>query len=311
MPYQCGIFCFNEHINLSAFILKTNRLHLQAAIRFLSNMINPPKVIFLIILFCSHLPMVSKSQTRVPFKQSDVYRFADGVVYTYSNPARWNKKDFMILGGIVIATAGLSLIDEPVDEFWSDQDSKFLDGVERIGYHYGKPYSAFITTGGFYLVGLIINDRWTKDTGISLGVSLLTAGLLQTFVKDAIGRARPGTGVGAFTFDPFSGSPAYHSFPSGHMTVAFSISHILASRINNLPIKIFLYGLAGTTAIARQYSRAHWVSDLVFAGSVAWSLAETALKRIDRTRPSTQPASKVSIKLTPYLSGVSLVATFK
>lgn len=243
------------------------------------------------------------------FKESDVYRFGDGIVYTYSNPTRWDKKDWMTLGGVLIATAGLTLVDEPVHKFWLRQDSKFLDGVERIGYHYGKPYSAFIATSGFYLTGLLINDRWSKDTGLALGVSLLTSGLLQTFLKDAIGRARPGTGLGAFSFNSFSGSPAYHSFPSGHLSVAFSISHVLARRINYLPVKIVFYSLAAVTAVARQYSEAHWVSDLAFAGSLAWSCAETAMHRINQTRSLERATSKKLLKVTPYMRGISIVVS--
>ena len=53
---------------------------------------------------------------------------------------------------------GFRLIEDI--NFWIKQDSRFLDGVNTVGYHYGKPYSAFLFTGGFYLGGLLFKSEW-------------------------------------------------------------------------------------------------------------------------------------------------------
>ena len=61
--------------------------------------------------------------------------------------------------------------------------------------------------------------------------SVTTPGIVQTLSKSLVGRARPATGEGELSFEPFGGVP-YHSFPSGHTMLAVATSWILARRIN-------------------------------------------------------------------------------
>jgi membrane-associated phospholipid phosphatase len=237
-------------------------------------------ILFLVSWF--NYPQTVFSQDTL-LHESDLYRFADAVVYTYTQPTRWKKKDFIRLAGLLAGTAAITLIDEPVRDFFQRTQPDFPNEVEVIGFHLGKPYSAFITTGTFYLVGAALNDKWAKETGIQLGVTLLTSGLLQTISKDLIGRARPGTGEGVYSFQPFSGKAAYHSFLSGHVSVAFGTSLVVASRIRSLPMKIFFYSLAATTALSRMHTDAHWLSDIAFGGALAWFCNKTAVKRLTQT----------------------------
>ncbi|MBT1702216.1 phosphatase PAP2 family protein [Fulvivirgaceae bacterium PWU20] len=237
---------------------------------------------------------------------NDIYRFADGVAYTYTQPLRWKQKNWITLAGLLAGTALVTLADKPVQDFFDGAEGKFYERIERIGFHYGKPYSAFTFTGTFYIGGLILNNRWAKDTGIGLGATLLTSGLLQTFLKDAVGRARPGTDVGAYRFKPFSQDVGYHSFPSGHMSVAFGISLVMAKRITYIPVKIFFYSLAASTAISRLYSDAHWISDIAFGGAIAWFCGETALRRLSVNTSRPRRNNSVSWHVTPYPGGLSL-----
>src|SRR5687767_4279875 len=100
------------------------------------------------------LPILTHAQVdSVAIERWDITRGVDGVLYTFAAPARWKGKDWIKLGGIVAGTAAITLLDEPVRNFWKQQDSKVMDGFERIGYHYGKPYAAVGLTGGVYLAG--------------------------------------------------------------------------------------------------------------------------------------------------------------
>jgi hypothetical protein len=174
------------------------------------------------------LPVLVNAQfDSVMLKRADMIRGVDGIVYTFSSPARWKGKDWLKLGGVAATCAAITFLDEPVRNFWSKQDSKFMDGFERVGYHYGKPYSALAITGGFYLTGVIFKNAWAKETGLMLATSLTTSTVVQTFFKNALGRARPSVGVGNYETEPFSDRAAFHSMPSGHTTVAFTTSLIL------------------------------------------------------------------------------------
>lgn len=132
------------------------------------------------LLLFAALPscLFAQQKDRSPFRP-DPLRFADGVLYTWSAPARWQARDWVVLGGLVAGTSALTLLDEPVRDFWQGQNNRFMSGVERIGYHYGKPYSAFAFTGGFYLTGVIFRNEWARETGLMLGTTLLSSGTIM------------------------------------------------------------------------------------------------------------------------------------
>lgn len=240
----------------------------------------------------------------------DVFRFADGVVYTLSSPLRWDNKDLLVLGGLVAGTTALSFADQPVRHFWQSRDAKFLQGIELIGYHYGKPYTAVSLSAGFYLTGIIFQSEWAKETGLMLGTSIFSSSLVMGAIKNVAGRARPGRTVDNLIFEPFSELPAYHAFPSGHSSIAFGISLILASRVDNVPLKILFYSLAGSTAVSRMYSDAHWISDIAFGGMLAWFCADTAMSRIQMNRfRSVRKRNTLAWKVYPYPGGVTFRAS--
>jgi membrane-associated phospholipid phosphatase len=243
-------------------------------------------------------------------KTTDAARYLDAVGYTFASPARWKNRDWIKLGGLLAGTAALTLIDQPARNFWLEQDSKFLDGVNTVGYHYGKPYSAFAFTGGFYLAGLVFKNSWAKETGLVLGASLLSAGLMEMTLKPAFGRARPFEGKGQYEVTFFNKEAAYHSFPSGHASMGFTISMVMARRVESVPLKIAFYSLAASTAVCRLYSDAHWTSDVAFGGAIAWFCSDVIIKRLEQSRFRPIRQDKLKLDVEPYLSGVSLRATF-
>jgi membrane-associated phospholipid phosphatase len=269
------------------------------------------KIRYKLILLAITLPCVVFGQGDSLRVRSDAFRLADGVVYTFSSPARWTGKDVLVLGGLIAGTTALTYMDHPVRDFWQRHDNRFMDGVERVGYHYGKPYTAFGFTTGVYLAGVIFKNQWAKETGLVLGTTLFTSGFLMGVLKDVAGRARPAEGIDHMEFKPFNQAPAYHAFPSGHSAVAFGISLVMAKRIDNLPVKILFYSLAGTTAVSRMYSDSHWVSDIAFGGMLAWFCADTALMRMqaNRFRTSFRAKNKLVWKVFPYPGGLTARAS--
>jgi membrane-associated phospholipid phosphatase len=258
------------------------------------------------------LPTFVQAQQETLKLRPDVFRFADGVLHTYSAPARWDKKDWLVLGGLVVGTSALSFLDQPVRNFWLKQDNRFLDGVQQVGDHYGRPYSAFGFTAGFYLTGMIFRNEWCKETGLLLGTSLMTSGLLTRFIKDAAGRARPATAANNLEFQPFEQSSAFHAFPSGHATFAFAISVVMARRVESIPLKILFYSLAGTTAVSRMYSDSHWISDVGFGGMLAWFCADVAISRMQVNRFRTVRAKdKLVWNVFPYPGGLTVRASIR
>jgi membrane-associated phospholipid phosphatase len=242
---------------------------------------------------------------------SDIYKFGDATLYTLSSPVRWRGKDWLKFGGVAAGVGLVSLADKKNQEFWLGENSSFWDGIERVGWYYGKPQMAIILSGGFYLTGLAAKNEWIRETGLILGSSFITTAALQTIFKPLIGRARPRTGVGNYAFDPLKNNAAYHSFPSGHMSVASSISFVLAKRINNPIAKIGFYSLAGTTLVSRMYSDSHWLSDMVMGGVITWFSTEAVIKRIEGKNRLNDTNKNISWELNPYPGGLSLIGHIK
>ena len=268
----------------------------------------------------THLILVSVFLSASAFGQRDsvtlrpdVFRFADGVLFTVSSPLRWDRKDWLVLGGLMAGTAALTFVDQPVRHFWQSRDNQFLNGVERVGYHYGKPYTAVGLSAGLYLSGVVFRSQWARETGLMLGTSIFSSSLVMGAIKNVAGRARPGATVENLIFEPFSKSPAYHAFPSGHNSVAFGISLIMARRVESVPLKILFYSLAGTTAVSRMYADAHWLSDVAFGGALAWFCADTAIERIqaNRFRMVRRKNNMLVWKVYPYPGGVTFKASVR
>jgi membrane-associated phospholipid phosphatase len=107
------------------------------------------------------------------------------------------------------------------------------------------------------------DTSWTaiKSTAMSLG--------LQYGAKSLVGRARPETGLGPKSFDAGSNGGGNSSWPSGHMTVAFSVVTPFAQNYN----APWLYAVATTTAYGRIQQRKHWVSDTVAGALLGYGVA--------------------------------------
>jgi membrane-associated phospholipid phosphatase len=99
--------------------------------------------------------------------------------------------------------------------------------------------------------GLIFKDDYIRVTGRMVFESVLYSGIVTSFLKSFAGRYRPYTNEGSNYFQPLQFSTEKTSFPSGHTTVAFAISSVLANRIKNTYDSIGLYTLAGITGLSR------------------------------------------------------------
>ena len=115
---------------------------------------------------------------------------------------------------------------------------------------------------------------------------------------------------GAFDFFNFSFKDDYLSFPSGHVTVAFAISSVLAAKIENLYASIALYGLAGLTMYQRIYANRHWFSDTFLSAAISTVIGNAIVKYNECPDKS----NKISLMILPYVqlhsTGLGLVFTF-
>jgi membrane-associated phospholipid phosphatase len=96
------------------------------------------------------------------------------------------------------------------------------------------------------------------------------------------------------------------SFPSGHTTVAFAVSAVLAERIKNPWASVGLYGAATAAAVSRMYTQDHWLSDVVFTAAYTTAIAHAVVKWFEKENEGDAHA----FNIVPTTSGVSIVWRF-
>jgi len=199
------------------------------------------------------------------------------IVGTYARPFHWQKKEWIMLGGAIGLSAAASLLDEPLYEYVKDHQSETADKIADFGDFLGQPEHNYPIMIALWGTGVLANNDWLRDTGIMLFASVTTSGLIQTATKAMVGRARPGTEEGPYSFKPFSGS-AYHSFPSGHTMLSVATSWIMAKQVNWLPAKVVFFTLPVIVGASRIYDGAHWLSDILLGSALGIACAESVLK---------------------------------
>ncbi len=201
----------------------------------------------------------------------------DGL-YILKTPAHFSGKDWAITGAIVGTTALSMFLDNDIRGLIRRNQNETMDHITKIGQYYGEVPPAVTLSAGLYAAGLIFNERSVSLTGRLLAESLLYAGTINVLLKVLFSRSRPYNNDGNMDFGNYVFDNDYYSMPSGHATVAFTVSTVLAERIQNIYATIGLYGLASLTAYQRIYSDNHWFSDTVLSAVIGMVIGRTVVK---------------------------------
>lgn len=183
------------------------------------------------------------------------------------SPVRWKQNDWIKFGAIVSFTAGLTLADQPVADFFQSHQDKNLDYTSsNIFEHFGAEHSILVMSG-IYTYGWLAKNNRSKSTALLALESFALASLVTRVPKLLAGRQRPDNwqGYGPYQFEgPFHGV----SFPSGHTTASFAVASVIATQYRDHKwIPITAYSVATLAGLSRVYDNRHWVSD-VFMGAV-------------------------------------------
>ncbi|MFA7289049.1 MAG: phosphatase PAP2 family protein [Melioribacteraceae bacterium] len=218
-----------------------------------------------------------------------------------SSPTQFESDD-LLYGGAAIAATGLAfLLDDEIRSSFGRSHSKALDNLDEIGHRYGDLLYAGGISAGIYLGGKAFGIESFSVTGRMLLEGLFYAGATTIILKTVLGRSRPYMNEGNTNFKLFQTSNDYNSMPSGHCTVAFAFSSVLAERIDNVYASIFLYSLAASTVVQRIYSDNHWASDCI-AGSVIGYVIGKAVVKFDEM----QKENNINISATYILNGAGI-----
>lgn len=226
-----------------------------------------PILFYLIIISTSDIYF---SQNYYNFKQ-----FGNEAVEFIKQPSAWKIEDWGKLGLISLSTILTMNVDEPVrDEILKDREYYNSIPIE-FGRIWGEPYTSVSIAGLFALSGVLNKNSINKKIGFEVFESLLFSGTVTQFSKMILGRARPYNNEGAFSYHPLNFTKdKYWAHPSGHTTLAFSLSTILSKNSKSDLIKAIVYIPACLTAFSRVYQDYHWTSDVLLGAFIGYFVAE-------------------------------------
>jgi membrane-associated phospholipid phosphatase len=161
---------------------------------------------------------------------------------------------------------GLMRQDEKLQDWFQQQRSSTSKRVSMVIEPLGAE-GAVIALGSVYLSGYLLHDITLKRVALLCGESALISGVIGGTLKILLGRARPYTEEGAYSYSPFNIHGSHQSLPSVHTSTAFALASCLADEYENTLVGVIGYGVAIMIGLSRIHDNEHWVSD-VFLGSV-------------------------------------------
>jgi membrane-associated phospholipid phosphatase len=191
----------------------------------------------------------------------------------FTAPLSWDSKDFINLGATVGLTAIAFAADNESFNLAKRNHSSFNDELFKADQVYYIPTCA-VLTAGLYGYGVIEKDKDIRRLGLNLGEAILYSAIVDEALKIIVGRTRPYAGLPKSDFHPFQKSFERTSFPSGHTTLAFAVSTVMANYYDNIWWQAGWYTAAGLVGAARIYHEKHWLSDVVAGGLISHFIAD-------------------------------------
>ncbi len=214
-------------------------------------------------------------------------------------PTRFHSNDWKKVGLTTGGTALLFLVDKDIRHFAQSHQNRVNNHLFNFDSVYGNGYTIAMTAG-IYGFGLFFDYPCVRKVGLQSMEAIFYSGLITSSIKVLLGRRRPYGGDSHLFFKPFRLDGLYKSLPSGHTTVSFAVSTVLAKSMDNSLWKIFWYGSAGMVAASRIYHNAHWFSDVFLGGIIGYSVASFVMKS---GRKQNEGRSQVFKEITPCFAG--------
>jgi membrane-associated phospholipid phosphatase len=201
---------------------------------------------------------------------SDFNRFFKTGKNVLVSPSNWGQTDWLMLSGTAAVITGSFLADKHAKVFSKTTFGDKLFSVDNA-FNITAPAIAIV---GIYGCGLIFDDPKVRNLGLQLVESCAYAGIVTTAIKSASGRSRPYVGKGNMDWHPVQFNTDQTSFPSGHATLAFAVSSVMANYLDNIYWKVGWYTIATLVGTARIYHDKHWLSDVVMGSAIGYFIGD-------------------------------------
>ena len=196
-----------------------------------------------------------------------------------TNPSGKDLNVFLLGSGAVLSAY---FLDDTVRNFSQNHQNRISGKIANIDNYYGNYKYMIPAPMLIYAVGFFGKNSDIQNSGLKMAQAVFYTGMMTIFIKELAGRSRPYLNEGTHHFKPFAFNEDRRSFFSGHSSITFAISTVLANEVDNLAWKIFWYGAAGTVTGARVYHDKHWLSDTVAGALLGYAIGNFVSRQVKK-----------------------------
>jgi len=201
--------------------------------------------------------------------KTDFHRGLRDARRLYTTPLRWQAREWGACTASFLVVALAFLTDETIRTVVTNLRGALPDALAGFGHWIGSGRATLYLFVSLYLLGLSTGASGVRRIGLLVAESYVFSGVITIGTKSLVGRWRPYTGHGSLAFLPLTVGPNDHlSFPSGHATIAFALSSVMACQFKNRLWQVFWYACAAVTALSRVYHDQHWLSDVLLSALI-------------------------------------------
>ncbi|MGB9906352.1 MAG: phosphatase PAP2 family protein [Candidatus Saccharicenans sp.] len=253
-------------------------------------------------------PVLRAQQPDIPDRLNGQFlsHLAGKASQVLTSPGQWQQEDLVTAAVGSVAVLAFLPADQSIHLWVSDEPGAARYAGARIFSGLGQPVVLLGAVSSGYLFGCLSHSPETRKTFLLAAESLLLTEILVQVGKTGLGRARPYTGEGAFSFHPFNFREKWHSFPSGHSAAAWALAATLSDRVDKPWLEALLYTFATGVSLSRILLDKHFASD-VLAGAL---LGYFTGKKISQPLKTRTPKLSVSFLASGSFVGLSLNYTY-
>lgn len=185
-------------------------------------------------------------------------------VHIFESPASVARKPSNLVYFLPFVIAGALI---PADRHIEPNPSNGVQNAAQDISNAGL-FGTAATVGGLYLYGVAKHDEHAHEAGMLGTESFVDTLVIYGLTNVIAGRARPDEGNrhGDFfvnhTFDT--------GFPSGHASLTWSMSTVLADEYPSTKSRLFWYAVGSTVAVTRVVGRQHFTSDVIVGSAMGY-----------------------------------------
>lgn len=227
--------------------------------------------------------------------------FSDGFSF-YTYPLRMSESEIILTAGVGLGTYFMLDNDDNLRLKFGVEVEKYDNNFWRLFEYYGVVEYAELAGAATYGLGLLTDNGEIRKVGRMIVQSLTYSGLTAMMIRMITGRKRPPFSDDPVNFIGFTTNNDYQSFPSGHVTVAFALSTVLAEYFDSPFSRLGFYGIATLSAVERLINSQHWFTDVTLGALLGIAGGIHVISEEYKRENKIQ--NKISIR--PTLNGISL-----